>query len=177
MPRIVSLEDARAEDRLALDHPTAENASEAWKRIVRTDDAWVPLILRVGLGAVMLPHGIQKLVPLGGAGGFEGTMAFFTDVMHIPSPLALLVIAIEVLGSAALVAGLLTRVAAAGIGAVMVGAALMVHAPNGFFMNWFGNQKGEGLEYAVLMIVMAASLVVTGGGKASMDRRILNRGE
>jgi putative oxidoreductase len=64
----------------------------------------------------------------------------------------------------------LTRVAAFGIGVVMVVAALMVHVSNGFFMNWMGNQKGEGFEYHVLAVAAALVLMIEGGGKASLDR-------
>ncbi len=69
-----------------------------------------------------------------------------------------------------------TRLAAAGIGAVMLGAIATVHAEHGFFMNWFGNQKGEGFEYHLLALAMAFALIVRGGGKASIDRRIAAAG-
>lgn len=39
-------------------------------------------------------------------------------------------------------------------------------------MNWFGNQKGEGIEFFLLAIAIAASLVVLGGGKWSVDSRL-----
>ena len=52
----------------------------------------------------------------------------------------------------------------------MTGAIFMVHLPNGFFMNWFGNQAGEGFEYHLLAIGMAAALMIAGGGKWSVDR-------
>jgi putative oxidoreductase len=52
----------------------------------------------------------------------------------------------------------------------MLGAITMVHMPNGFFMNWVGQQKGEGFEYHLLVIGIAAALLVTGGGRWSADR-------
>ena len=51
----------------------------------------------------------------------------------------------------------------------MLSAALMVHWPHGFFMNWFGNQSGEGIEFFILAIGMALALLITGGGSYSMD--------
>lgn len=51
----------------------------------------------------------------------------------------------------------------------------MVHLPNGFFMNWFGQQQGEGVEYHLLVIGIAAALLVTGGGRWSVDRQIANK--
>ena len=60
-----------------------------------------------------------------------------------------------------------------------IGAALIAHRQHGFFMNWMGNQKGEGLEYFVLAVSMALALLLLGGGKWSVDRllaRKLSRG-
>ena len=42
-------------------------------------------------------------------------------------------------GGLALIIGFLSRLAAAGIGLVMLVAALLVHVGNGFFMNWYGS--------------------------------------
>src|SRR6185295_1186022 len=92
-----------------------------------------------------------------------------------PLLLALAIIAAEFLGPIALVAGFFTRWSAFGIGLVMSGAALMVHAQNGFFMNWMGNQKGEGVEYFVLALTLAAALLVKGGGKWAADRAIARK--
>src|SRR6185295_19711739 len=67
---------------------------------------------RALLGAVMFPHGAQKLLGWFGGYGFDGTMKFFTDTLHVPAPLALLVILAESVGSLLLIAGLGTRLAA-----------------------------------------------------------------
>ena len=76
----------------------------------------------------------------------------------------------ESLGAVALITGFLTRIAAFGIGTVMTVAVFMVHLPHGFFMNWFGNQKGEGFEFHLLAIAIALALIVKGGGKWSIDK-------
>ena len=76
---------------------------------------------------------------------------------------------------ATLILGVLTRLGALGIGAIMVGAIAMVHAPNGFFMNWMGNQKGEGFEYHLIAIALAVVLLALGGGAASIDRLLARR--
>jgi putative oxidoreductase len=57
-----------------------------------------------------------------------------------------------------------------GIALVMLGAIFMVHLPNGFFMNWFGNQKGEGFEYHLLAIGLALVIMINGSGRYSVDR-------
>jgi len=139
--------------------------------LFRTDDSWSLLIARVALGMVMLAHGAQKLLGWFGGNGFSGTMAFFTS-QGMPAALAFLVIVSESFGSLGLIVGLLTRVAAFGTAFVMLGAIGMVHWQNGFFMNWFGKQAGEGFEYHLLALGLALGLLIGGGGKASVDRAI-----
>ncbi len=68
-------------------------------------------------------------------------------------------------------AGFLTRFTAASLAVIMLGAITVVHLPDGFFMNWFGQQQGEGYKYHVLIIGIAAALLVTGGGRWSVDEK------
>ena len=145
------------------------------RAMFQTDNEWTGFILRVTLGLVMLPHGAQKLLGLFGGFGFSGTMGFFTQKMGLPWLIAFLVIIGESFGSLGLLAGFLTRFAAASLAVIMLGAVTMVHLANGFFMNWFGQQQGEGFEYHLLVIGIAAALLVTGGGRWSVDRQIANK--
>ncbi len=145
------------------------------KILFDTDDGWSGLILRLTLGVVMWPHGAQKLLGWYGGFGFSGTMGFFTEQMHVPWIVAFLVIIGESLGSLALLAGFLTRFAAASLGVIMLGAISMVHWPHGFFMNWFGKQQGEGFEYHLLVIGISIALLITGGGKWSLDGLISDK--
>jgi putative oxidoreductase len=141
------------------------------KALFRTDDSLSLLLVRLALGIVMLPHGLQKTLGLFGGPGFSGTIGMFTS-QGMPALLAFLVILSESLGSLGLIVGFLTRVAAFGCAAVMLGAIGMVHWPNGFFMNWLGKQSGEGFEYHILALGMALALLIGGGGKASVDRAL-----
>jgi putative oxidoreductase len=143
--------------------------------LFRTDDSWTGLILRLTLGLVMFPHGAQKLLGWYGGSGFSGTMGFFTETMHLPWIIGFLVIIAEFFGSLALLAGLLTRFTAASLSVIMLGAIVTSHLPHGFFMNWFGNQQGEGYEYHLLVIGIGLALLVTGGGRWSLDRAIADR--
>ncbi len=145
------------------------------KNIFQTANSWSTLIIRVMLGIVMFPHGAQKLFGLFGGYGFSASMSTFTDKMHIPAFFAFLAIMAEGLGSMGLIIGFLTRVAAFGILCNMIVAIWMVHWPNGFFMNWFGTQKGEGFEYHLLAIAICLALLISGGGKWSLDRAIAPR--
>jgi putative oxidoreductase len=99
-------------------------------------------------------------------------MGFFTNVMHIPAPFAFLAICAEFLGSIGLILGALGRIAALGIACNMVVAISMVHHKFGVFMNWTGQQKGEGFEYHLLAIAIAVVLMIKGSGAFSVDRAL-----
>jgi putative oxidoreductase len=146
-----------------------------FRKLLQTSEDVLPTLLRVMLGVVMLPHGAQKALGWFGGYGFEGTMRFFTDTMHIPALFAFLAIAAEFLGALGLLSGLFTRVAALGIAANMAVAVWTTHLPFGFFMNWFGNQKGEGFEYHLLVLAIAAAVIWRGAGAYSLDGLLARR--
>jgi putative oxidoreductase len=120
----------------------------------------------------MFPHAAQKAFGWFGGGGVSATLGFFREALHLPNAIGFAVIVLELLGAVGLVLGVFTRAAAVAIGAIMLGALGMVHLQHGFFMNWFGNQAGEGFEYHLLVLAMVAALVVLGGGRGSVDRWI-----
>jgi len=140
------------------------------KKLLNTENDVAVMVIRVLLGLVFFPHGMQKLFGWFGGPGFSGMMGMFTDKMGIPVVFAFLAIMAEGLGALGLITGLLTRVAAFGIAVNMAVAVYMLHWQHGFFMNWFGNQKGEGYEYHLLVIAMAVALMIKGGGAFSVDR-------
>ncbi len=145
------------------------------KFFFQTDDSLRGLILRVALGAVMFPHGAQKLFGWFGGNGFAGTMSYFTEQMQIPALISFLVILAESFGSIGLILGLFTRLGAFGIMCNMIGAIVLVHWPYGFFMNWFGKQQGEGFEFHLLAIAIAVVVLIYGGGKWSLDGLIAQK--
>jgi putative oxidoreductase len=132
-------------------------------------------LLRLVLAGVFLPHGLQKTAGWFGGYGYTGTMGYFTQTMGIPAPLAFAAIAAETLGPIALILGLGGRVAGAAIVVLMAVAVATTHLPNGFFMNWFGNQKGEGFEYHILAVALALVVVIRGSGAYSLDAWISGR--
>jgi putative oxidoreductase len=142
------------------------------RRLLATDDSAATAILRLVLGVVFFAHGAQKLLGWFGGFGFSGTMGFFTGIMHIPVPLAFLAIAVEFFGGLGLVLGFLTRVAAFGIAVTMLVAIVTVNSAFGFFMNWYGTQKGEGFEYHLLVLAMTSFLLTRGAGAFSVDRAL-----
>lgn len=145
------------------------------RKLIRTDADRTTALLRVALALVILPHGAQKLLGWFGGFGPSATIGFFEATWGVPAVLTLLVIAAEFFGGLGLLAGLLSRVAAAGIAAVLVGAVALNHWGNGFFMNWTGAQPGEGFEYHILALALAAAVVIRGAGAWSIDRALMRR--
>ena len=143
-----------------------------WNRLIATKGDWTATVLRLTLGAVMLPHGAQKLLGWFGGFGLSGTMGFFTETMGMPAILAFAVIVVEFVSGLALIVGAGSRLAALGIGAIMIGSVATVHAPNGFFMNWMGSQAGEGFEYHLLAFAIALAVFIKGSGALSVDRQL-----
>ena len=125
-------------------------------------------VLRLVLGITFFAHGAQKMLGWFGGNGFSGTMGYFTS-SGIPAVFAFLAIAAEFFGGIGLILGLLGRVAALGIMVNMLVATLMVHLPNGLFMNWQGNQRGEGFEYHLLALAIGFAILVRGSGALSLD--------
>ena len=143
-----------------------------FRKLLKTDPNNVTLtILRLMLGVVFLAHGAQKVFGWFGGRGFSATMAGFTHG-GIPAPLAFLAILAEFAGGLGLIVGLLSRVAAFGITCNMVVAIVLVHMRHGLFMNWAGNQKGEGIEYHLLVLAITCTIMIAGGGAYSVDAAV-----
>jgi putative oxidoreductase len=117
-----------------------------FKKLLATTPDTTLAFMRIMLGLVFFPHGAQKVLGWFGGYGVHGTMQFFTSQLHIPAVFAFLGIFAEFFGSLGLILGFLTRVAAFGVAVNMAVALTMIHVHVGFFMNWLGNQKGEGYE-------------------------------
>src|SRR4051812_37958763 len=124
---------------------------------------WALLTARVVVGVIFMAHGAQKLF---GAFGGPGLSA----VVQMMGPLGYLVTFGEFFGGLGIVLGFLSRFSAASITLIMLGAIAMVHAKFGFFMNWMGNQAGEGFEYHLLAIGILLPILITGPGRFAIGR-------
>ena len=123
------------------------------------------LLLRVVAGIVFAAHGGQKLFVYGFAGV---TGAFGQMGVPLPGITGPLVALVEFFGGLALIAGLLTRLAGAGLTVVMLGALFMVHLAAGFF-------APNGYEFVLTLGGIAATLALTGAGRYSADAAIADR--
>ena len=140
------------------------------KLLVKTENDYTLTMMRLVLGFLFFVHGSQLMLGWFGGYGLSGSMQFFTQKLGIPAPFAFLGIATQFFGGILLLLGLVSRLAALTIIGNMVVAIIKVHWQYGLFMNWFGNQKGEGFEYHLLAIAVGLAIVVRGSGALSLDR-------
>ena len=145
-------------------------------RLFQTPNDYAILVIRITLAGMMWAHGAQKFLGWFGGHGFQGTMQFFTQGLGIPAPLGVLAILTEFFGMIALFLGFFGRVMAAGAAAILVMAVLTVHHKFGFYMNWYGQNQGEGFELHLLGIAMAVAVMIRGSGALSIDRLIARGG-
>ncbi len=138
----------------------------------------VALVLRLGLGAIFLFHGWNKLDLVHGGWGADWTVSYWDVRIHQPMPEAMgylwLQLAVawgEFLGGTFLLLGLFTRVAAVGMIVIQAGAIAMVTHALGFFV-----RGGGGWEYNFLLIATCLAQFVVGGGAWSLDYLIRNSG-
>jgi putative oxidoreductase len=136
--------------------------------LLHTNADWVLTMTRLFLGVIFFAHGAQKMLGWFGGPGLHATLQTFTQHLRIPAPIAFLVLSAELFGGLGLIVGLLSRIDAVGIVLAMLGAAT-VHYRNGLFMDWYGNQKGHGIEYHLLAIALGLVVIFKGAGAFSMD--------
>ena len=142
-----------------------------FQKLIRTWPVWFTLPVRLGLGLVFIGHGAQKVF---GAWGGPGLTAFMENQGR-PAPLGLrptwlwmaAAALSELLGGLLVLAGFLTRVGALSILFVMLVAVFGVHWSRGFF------QPG-GYEYAFTLALMCVSLLISGGGRFSLDDALMD---
>jgi putative oxidoreductase len=128
--------------------------------LVQTSDDRIPMLARLALGMVILPHGTQVLLGLTGGSGVDAALGI------VPWP-ALIA---EFIGGLALIVGLFGRVAAFAVTMHLIAAVLLQHWSVGFFMNWSGRQPGEGFEFHILAVTLAIVVMIRGSGALSLDR-------
>ena len=143
-------------------------------RILATDSSWVPTLARIILGIIFFAHGSQKVLGWFGGPGLRQTLRTLTEVIGLPTIIALAAVGAEFVGGAALILGLAARLSALVIAVNMLAAIVMVHGKYGLFMNWFGDRKGHGIEYHLLALALAIVIIAQGAGAFSLDGLLSN---
>jgi putative oxidoreductase len=138
----------------------------------KTDEHDSGLIARITLALVILPHGAQLAFGWFGGPGFGSAMNYFTQVEGLPWIVGFSVILLQVVGTLALLSGFMGRFFAGSMILMFIGMIITSHLHHGFFMNWFGNQEGEGFEYHLLVIGLATTVLMNGSGAFSIDSKL-----
>jgi len=144
------------------------NTSNTIKKLQQTDDNKASIILRITFSIMMLAHAAGKVFGIFGGLGFEKTIHHMTENMGVPYIFAVIAILVEFFSTLAIIVGYQTRINALLLVTLMTVAATF-HMKNGFYMNWFGQNAGEGFEFHILAVGMMLALAILGGGKYSLD--------
>ncbi len=124
-----------------------------------------PLVVRIALGVIFIYHGAQKLFGAWGGPGLDGVAQMVGSLGFQPAFAWGLALALtELVGGGLVLIGLFTRYAALAIAVAMLVAILRVHWGKPFAVS-----QG-GMEFALINLAAALSLVFTGGRAASIDR-------
>jgi len=137
--------------------------------LFKTDNNTAGLISRITLALILLPHGMQYTLGWFGGPGFAGTMEYLQQYEKLPWLIAFMVILLQTAGAALILLGAGGRLLAISMTLLFTGMIVTSHVEHGFFMNWTGNQKGEGYEYHLLAIGLCLVILFQGSGKFSID--------
>ncbi|MFQ5785544.1 MAG: DoxX family protein [Alphaproteobacteria bacterium] len=119
------------------------------------------LLLRLGLGVMFIAHSLLKVFVF----TMPGTVQFF-ESFGLPGWVAYVVMAAELGGGALLILGLYARWVALALVPVLLGAAFLVHWPNG----WLFSAKGGGWEYPIFLTLAAVVQALLGDGAYALRR-------
>ena len=117
---------------------------------------YAALLLRISIGVLLLAHGLLLKVF---TFSIPGTVGYFQSIGY-PGVFAYLVIAGEIAGGLALIAGLWTRQIALLMLPILLGATWQ-HLGNG----WLFTAKNGGWEYPAFLVVVSIAVGLLGGGK------------
>ncbi|WP_339842336.1 DoxX family protein [uncultured Halopseudomonas sp.] len=138
--------------------------------VLSTDNGLASLVIRIPAGVIFAAHGAQKLFGSFGGYGLEGTGQWMASIGLEPGYLmALAAGSAEFFGGIALLIGLLTRPAAFVLAVTMLVAIFTVHFANGLFMS------NNGYEFGLALLAISIALVISGGGRFSLDRQLSSR--
>jgi putative oxidoreductase len=139
-----------------------------FRKIIATSASWALVPLRLGLAVIMIAHGAQKVLGSFGGSGFKAFIAGTTPFGFMkPAWLWLAMAALsELIGGVLVGLGFLTRVGAFFIACTMLTAIVGVHWPNGLF------SANKGYEFPLALFAMALTLLISGGGQASIDKAL-----
>jgi len=149
--------------------PAAQHYIPGLAKVYANLDEWAHVLIRVAFGAILIPHGMQKLFgSFGGPGmsGFIGAMQKIGYSAEMSPFLSWLIALLEFGGGILLVLGLFTRPVALAALIFMLEAARVHYGVGGFFWTLRGN------EYPLILAAISLYLLIRGGGPYSLDAKM-----
>jgi len=136
--------------------------------ILETTPSFSLVFLRLGLAVAFFAHSTQQIFGWYGGRGLPGMLANWKEKDAIPTPIGLIGMFTEFVGSFFLLFGFLTRPFALGLTIFMAVAIQKAHWEHGFFLARRPGE-GSGIEYCLALFLMALALLIGGGGALSID--------
>jgi len=139
-----------------------------FRGLIATTHTWMALPLRIALGLIFIAHGAQKVLGVWGGPGlakFTAGSAPFGFMRPAWVWMGLAAFS-ELVGGALVLLGLLTRAGAFFLSITMLVAMVGVHWGGGFFLS------NKGIEYTVALLGMSLALLISGGGRLSIDEKL-----
>jgi len=136
--------------------------------LFHTDNSFSYVVLRAGLALTFFMHGTQHAFGWNGGKGAKAQVTNWRDKYHIPLPMGIFALVIELFAVVSMTLGFLVRPAAFGLAVFISFALFLSHWSNGFFLA-SGPGKGSGIEYTLAIVLMSLALVIGGAGALSID--------
>jgi putative oxidoreductase len=136
--------------------------------LFHTDNSFSYVVLRAGLALTFFMHGTQHVFGWHGGKGAKAQVTNWRDKYHIPLPMGIFALVIELFAVVSMTLGFLVRPAAFGLAVFISFALCLSHWSNGFFLA-SGPGKGSGIEYTLAIVLMSLALVIGGAGALSID--------
>ena len=136
--------------------------------LFHTDNSFSYVVLRAGLALTFFMHGTQHVFGWHGGKGAKAQVTNWRDKYHIPLPMGIFALVIELFAVVSMTLGFLVRPAAFGLAVFISFALCLSHWSNGFFLA-AGPGKGSGIEYTLAIVLMSLALVIGGAGALSID--------
>jgi putative oxidoreductase len=136
--------------------------------LFHTDNSFSYVVLRAGLAVTFFMHGTQHAFGWNGGKGAKAQVTNWRDKYHIPLPMGIFALVIELFAVVSMTLGFLVRPAAFGLAVFISFALFLSHWSNGFFLA-SGPGKGSGIEYTLAIVLMSLALVIGGAGALSID--------
>ncbi|ARQ01836.1 DoxX family protein [Pseudorhodoplanes sinuspersici] len=141
-------------------------------RVYANLDEWAHVLIRVALGAILIPHGMQKLFGAFSGPGMTNFIGLLQKVGYSPAVASMfgwIIALLEFGGGILLIIGLFTRPIAFAVLIFML-EAVRFHYGRAGTMFW--TAPGSGFEYPLILAAIALYLLIRGSGPHSVDARM-----